>query len=120
MKNVRKLKWFVMNAIFLWLMYLSFVKEIDGAYNLLMVFAWVVIVLSFFLVSDDVIEKFAEQGLNRSVPRYIDITLDMFIVCVFAWFGNIFTAIFWIVHFLIVDEFYRKVDEKMEAIDEAK
>lgn len=109
-----------MNLVFLELMYLAFAQKMDGAYNVLMVFTWVIIVASFFLLSDDAIERFAEKGLNRAVPRYLDVSLDIFIIGVFAWFGNIFTAIFWITHLLILDEFYRKVDEKMEATDEAK
>lgn len=96
---MRELKWFAFNGLFAVGIYYGFEKEIPGAKNVVLFFAWLNIVLTMFILHKDIIKQFSEKG--RSVPKELNALYDISIASVFAWYGSWILATFWFIHFII-------------------
>jgi len=110
-ETMKLLRWILMNATFAILIYFGFFGEIEGAYNTALFIAWVIIIMSFFLLSDDAIKRLKENEIKRSVPNWVDITFDITVSLVFAWFGAWLTAAFYFVHMLIQQDAWDKIEK---------
>ena len=85
----------------LWgLLYLAFIKDIEGAYNVIHVIAWVVFAFSFASLSDKMKEALLETPMDLITNiNFID---DLLIVCCFIWFGSIGAGVAFLCATLIV------------------
>ena len=96
---MRELKWFAVNGLFAVGIYYGFQEEIQGAKNIVLFYAWLNIVLTMFILHEDIIKQIAKKG--RSVPKEFNALYDIAITSVFAWYGSWILATFWFIHFII-------------------
>ena len=102
------------NGAFAVVSYFAFYENIQGALNVVLVFAWINIALSFFLLSDKALESLSKQG--RSVPAFFNIAYDLIFASIFAWYGHEVLAVFWIIHLFLQEAAWAKINElKMET-----
>ena len=104
-------KWWLFNGAFLVLMYLAYTIKCEGAYNMLMFFSWLLIIVTLFLLNKDVEKVLLDKKTMRSVPQWLAISFDILVIGIFAWFGNFFTAIGWIIHLIIQENYFNKVEQ---------
>ena len=106
----KKLIWISVNGLFLASLYLGFVVGVDGFYRTSMFVAWVTILLSPFILHDDVVSKMRERG--RPMPNAINIAFDLIVVGIFVWFGAVVTGSFYLVHMFIQEAAWTKAINK--------
>lgn len=106
---MKAIKWFLINGLFGFAIYMGFVEQHEGAYNLAMFLSWFVIIVSFFMMADQVIEKMKKQG--RSVPAWISISFDISVTITIIWFGAWVTGAFYLLHALIHEAAWKKATE---------
>ena len=106
-----KLKWTIVNGLFLLVFYFGYFEEVDGAKRLALFMAWVSILLSFFMCADPVVEKMKEKG--RRVPEKLSVSYDLLVTCLFVWFGAWITACFYLLHIFLQEAAWAKA--KAEA-----
>lgn len=103
---MQQIKWIVINGLFAVAIYFGFQEKIDGVYRLVMFWAWVNIVFSFFLLAEPVMEKMRETG--RSTPRWASVVYDLCVTSAFVWFGAWVTGAFWLLHMFIQEAAWDK------------
>jgi len=103
---IRSLRWFIGNGAFATCIYLGFVKEIKGAEDVAIFWAWALAVISIFLMSDLVINELKKK--KPPVPLWLDGIFDIIIVSVFVWFGAIATAIAYLIYFIFLQAAWEK------------
>ena len=104
MKKLRSiLLWIVCNGLFVTALIYGYVYEIHGAKNIALFMAWFTIVLSPFVLIEDVYKT-----LPNIVPRWLNISYDVCVIAFMIWHGAIATAIFYIVHTFMVVVAYEK------------
>ena len=96
---LRVLKYVATNTVFSASIYYGYVEGIEGAENLALLIAWFCIIVSFFCISDQVVEAAAKSP--SVIPRWIDTPFDLAVVGAFAWFGGFWTAGFYILHMFL-------------------
>lgn len=113
----RTVKWYLINGTFAAGLYFGLIEGIEGAINATLVVAWASIVLSFFCVSDAVVEKLKEEGTTRAVSRSIRVGFDVCVFLTFAWFGYFVTAAFYIIHTLCIEVMYEKLGAEEPRVE---
>jgi len=103
---MRQIRWLLINAIFAGTIYMGFVENHQGAYNIAMFFTWLTIVISFFMLSDPVMEKLKENG--RSMPAWINVTCDVGVTIALVWFGAWITGAFYLLSVVIQEGAWQK------------
>jgi len=108
-----KIKWVLINGLFLFGLYYAYHEKVDFAENLVLFFAWVNIVFSFFMFADPVIEIMKKKG--RSVPPWINVSSDLLVTSIFIAFGAWITGSFWLIHLLVQEAAWASVKESKAA-----
>jgi len=106
---MKKLKWILVNGLFLVLFYFGYFEEIAGAKRLALFMAWISIFASFFMLTDPVIKKMKETG--RSVPAKVSVGYDLLVTGLLVWYGAWITAPFYFLHMLIEQAAWSKAEE---------
>jgi hypothetical protein len=109
---MKVLKWVIINGMFLTAFYFGFVEGHEGAYNITMFVAWASIVISPFLLFDEMQKVLKKKG--RSVPSWLNNTEGFLVAFAFAWFGAWVTGVFYLFHTIIQDGAYAKAEELEE------
>jgi hypothetical protein len=99
--KMKKLKWILLNGVFMAAVYFGFYQDIEGAYNIAMGIAWLSIIVSFMLMGDEAQKRLKTHG--RSMPKSINLSSDTIILFSFAWHGAVFTAIGYFIHMAITE-----------------
>ncbi len=98
-KHTRLIQFIIRVPLTWYLLYLAFIQNSEGAYNLVHALAWVGVMLSLLLLQD------AVKPNLRKHPNdwiYTVAKIDDFIIAgVFIWFGSIATGIAWLVAAMI-------------------
>jgi hypothetical protein len=108
---LKHLKYLVLNSILALSLWFGLVEGIQGALNLGLFMSWLVFVLSLTLLSDDVVERGAKEGLW--VPIWFDTLFDSFIVGLLAWHSCFWTAGVYFIHMCILVAYRSKVQDKI-------
>ena len=114
-KVSRIVKWFLVNGLFLGLMYYGYVVGVTGAKNLVMFFVWVNTFFCLFYMSDTVIEGMIKRGFI--MPQWIDGVVDLAIISFFAWVGAWVMASFWTLHTIMEIAARHEAQKRKEAIE---
>ena len=92
----KRLLQFIIRASLTWaLLYLAFIENVAGAYNIVHALAWIAAALSPFLLAEA-----SKANLKKHPKDFIysvDKIDDFFIACALIWFGSIATGIVWII-----------------------
>lgn len=107
---MQKVNWVAINGGFAVSVYYGFFENVEGARNIAMLLAWAMIAMSFFLLSDTVINELKKKG--RAMPASVNVAFDVTIALVFAWFGAWVTAVFWLVHLVIQEAAWKQVKKR--------
>ncbi len=90
--------------------YYGLYEGVEGAKNIAIFYAWFVFILSLFMFSDTVVEKIKETRPNPTVPRWFDVTIDIFLLFSIIYAGWVITSIAYVIHMLLTharyDEMY--------------
>ena len=105
-KVIRVAYWLIINGAFAGLLYAGFILGSEGAENVALFFAWLNIILSFFMLSDDVAAAAIKRG--RTVHKWVDVTCDTGFLIVLIWFGAWATGIFWALGLYIREMAYQE------------
>lgn len=92
------MKKFIVDFIFIAFLVAGLVFNIKGAANVTLAFAWVLICLSPFLLTEAAIKGWKKEDL---ISNWIDLSIDIVIFVIFAWYGWLWTAAFFGVRVLI-------------------
>lgn len=104
---MKTFKWILVNGIFAGFIYLAYILEIKQAENVLLFFAWINIMLSFIMLTEEVQKGMKKKG--RSVPSVVNIIYDLSVVTIFIWFGAWFTGTFWLIHLFVQECAWAKI-----------
>lgn len=95
------LRYLAINAASGIALYYATFENVAGAQNIITVLTWLLFILSLTLVSRksrvEYQARIAEQG-GPSVPRWLDVSIDLAFVLVLIWFGFILLGVLWMVH----------------------
>ena len=105
----KTLRWLSVNGIMAVVIYLWYVQHIEGAYNIMVLMIGVTTFVSLFALRDDTVKILAEKG--RAVPAAVDVTYDVILTLVFAWYGDLLFAAIWVFHIAIVQAAYEKAKD---------
>ena len=108
-KIFKFLKWALINCLFLTAVYMGFIEENNGAYNVAMFFAWFSVCVSFLLLNDAVIKAMSES--TRSAPAWANVSFDLIIISIIAYSGSFITAGFFILHTLLTEAAWSKASD---------
>ena len=103
-------KWFLINGIFAGFLYMAYFLKINQAENVLLFFAWVNIILSFFVFTEQVQKVMKKKG--QSVPCTINVIYDVSVTITFIWFGAWLTGAFWLIHLFLQESAWVKIEKK--------
>jgi len=106
---MKVLKLIVLYCLFGASIYMGLIRGHEGAYNVAMFFAWFSIVCSFFLFSDDLLEKMKRS--RRVMPSWLHVSIDITVIGVFVWYGAVITGAFYLLHTLITEAAWSKALE---------
>lgn len=109
---MKLIRYIVFNLIFAACIYFGLFEGVEGAKNVVLFVAWLSGIVSLVCLSDTVVEAMKDQ--QPSVPRWIDIIYDIFIVAVFVWFAYWLTAIVYMIHIILLQGMWEKI-EKMKV-----
>jgi len=112
---MRILSWFFINGIFAVAMYFGFYQGMSGAQNIVQLWAWFTIVLSGFVMSDAAVNAAIKTYDKPKIPASLDVVFDTTVVCVLAWYGWMWTALFYAVHMILLAGHRQKVLEVINA-----
>ena len=101
------IRYILINGSFVVLMYIAFVMKIPSVENILLFFTWIAIIMSPFLLDENVIKKIHKEG--KSVPRWLDVSYDICYASVFVAYDHWITGSFWILHMFICIAVFEKV-----------
>jgi len=111
MKIKRIVSYLVLNGALAGSLYFGFVQGINGAENIAYALAWFAIIGGFFAGGNDNVRK-AVRDAGRSVPAWLNHTIDIGVLGVLFWFGAWFTGIFWVIHMLLLLEVHKETLDK--------
>ena len=103
-----KITYIILNGGLAACLYMGFVFEISGAYNVAMAMAWFSIVCAALttIIPD------TELPLdNRSFPKLVTRSFDFAVGIVFLWFGAIVTGIFFLIHILLIEILWDRIEK---------
>lgn len=103
------MRWILINGGFLLAMYFGLFEGIEVATNVVLLIAWVTIIVSPFMLTDSFLAQ--SQGRKRSVPGLLDGLFDSLVVLLFAWFGYLATAVFYVLHPIVVARFWKRLEQ---------
>ena len=110
-------KYFLINGAFAAALYFGLYVGIEGAQNIVLLISWAMIAMSPLAIFDPVIEAAAEKKYKPSIPEWVDVSLDVAIVIVLAWFGWMWTASFYFIHIFFMASFKMRVKEKTAEME---
>jgi hypothetical protein len=105
---MKVLRWIAINSLFVAMLYLGYVKGIDGFRNVFNAFTWFASIVSFAYFRKDVKERLQEKG--KSVPLWVDNIFGFGIFGVLAYFGNFVLAGAYVFHIIANNYAYTKED----------
>lgn len=98
---MKQARWAIINTLFGVLMFFALHENNENAQSLLMFASWITIVCSFAFYSDDAIKSILSKKDNfGNVPKAVNTAYDITVCCIFAWYGWLWTAIFWFIHWI--------------------
>ena len=112
---MKYLLWFGFNGLFASCVYYGLFEGIEGVKNLFLVLFWFMVVVSFFLMTDSVINE--RRSEKRVMPAGVDAILDAVFICAFAWLGHFVLAGFLVFH-VAMNEASWKAARELPAIPE--
>lgn len=107
---MRAFKWLLVNSLFAASLWFGLVQGIEGFRNIGLFIAWLTIVTSVFFFTDAAQKHLREKG--PSVPLLIDWLFDAAITGLFVWHGYWVTAIFYVVHVILLNGARAKAKEE--------
>lgn len=111
--NLKKLaRWCVENGLVAAGVYYGLVRGVDGAANVLMFWVWFAFVMSFFMLSDDVVRELQRKNGSPAVPLWINQVFDFAIVFALAWSAWWWSAAAFAIHSFLVARRYVTLPEK--------
>ena len=108
-KLYRFLRWFTINAIFIWLMYEALYNKTSWAENVVMFAAHIVFILQMLGAIGATSDKIKTKP-TKSVPQWLDHTYDIIVTLVFAGFGWFYYATLWFIQIFFVALIYQQKD----------
>lgn len=78
---IKKIKYLLINSIFVACIYYGYVEHIEGAERVALFIAWLSIVVSFFALSDTFVETLRKN--KPSFPKLVDRTFDLCVCAAF-------------------------------------
>ena len=106
---MRTFRWLLYNGGFAASIYFGVYGGNDGFSNITIVFAWLTIVSSFFLLSDKFVADIAKKGKAPSVPRSVDILFDVSVIVSLVYAGWIVTGIGYLIHLIFLQGSYDRL-----------
>ena len=105
-------KYLLINGGLVVSLYFGMVSGITGAMNVGLFILWVTIIISGFLLIEDVRkeENVVTALQNLPVPRSIDRIFDIGIVLSLVWYGWIITGIGYFIHMIIIHYVFEEVN----------
>ena len=105
----RKFLWLLTNALFCTGVYFGVVKGVVGVERIVVVFVFLIAITAPFMFTK--ISQAQIKNLGRSIPKFIDIPYDIIIICVFLWFGWLYTGIAYLIHTIF---YHTAIDEALK------
>lgn len=115
-------RWFLFNGLFATGMYYAFYVGVEGALNVVIFYAWFGFVISLCALHESCVNAFREKLKSPAwlMPRHIDVIFDFSIVCVFVWYGHLFTGVAYLIHIFFIAAAWEKAKEPQEDQSEAE
>lgn len=95
---MKALRWALFNGVMLTCLYSGFTYDFQALVNIGLILVWASIVLSFFLVSDQIAKELQKEMKSSSIPYTLDVIYDFAVFMVLAYFGWIITSVFYLFH----------------------
>ena len=113
---MKELVWFAINGLFTVGIYYGFEKGISGAKNVVLFYAWLNIILTMFILNEDVLKQFAKKG--RSVSKELNALYDLAVTSAFVWYGSCVLGIFWFIHFIMLEIAWDRAEKLKNSTDD--
>ena len=108
MHNKQIVKHILFESFFWVMLYLTFVKHIEGAKNVVIYLVWVKAVIASYSHTDDGQEVLIKKG--RVFPFYISYLIDFLILILLIWKGYFITGIVYLFMATMFDTAWRKAE----------
>ena len=119
---MKQLRWLLITVVFTGCMYYGLHLNVQGALNVALTIAGVVIVVSFLLthtgIAQAAIGVMIEGDVELSVPPWFDIIVDIGITLAFIWYGYIVVGVLYFIHIWLSRSFHSKLVEAKNAVQE--
>jgi hypothetical protein len=105
-------RYIFLNIIFFALCYFGVIEGVVGAGYVFWFIFWMMVVGSLIAsCSPQTVKKIKEKG--PTVPRWIDISLNMIIVAIVVWHGHYIAGAFFVIQVCLLENIYKgeKLDE---------
>ncbi len=99
------------NGILAASLYFGFFENVEGAKNIAYFMAWMNFITSLVYLNDEAIKEFVKKKHSRTMPVFIDVTLDIVVTAVFLWFGAFMTATVYVLHVIFSNAGWSKIEE---------
>lgn len=103
------------NTVFATMLYLGLHEGSQGALNVAIFFVWFSFVASWAMTQESVIAEAIKVNKKPSVPRWVDGAFDFCVLCSLIWYGWIIAGIAYLIHSLLLQDFWSKVLKKEVA-----
>lgn len=112
---MKTIKWIMINGIFASMLYFGLVKGVTGAKNVAFVWAWLGIFVSFLSVTDHMVNVMKNK--KKSLPR-VGAAFNLLVLLTLAWFGHIITAVFYLIHIILLASMWDRIGKLQEEENE--
>lgn len=106
---MRRVKWFLFNAVFFALLWAAVVEQIAGAKNIVLVVIWFFVLLTPLFFNKEIKKKLSEKG--RSVPAWLDGSSDVAVVGLLLWNGWMVTGVAYLLHLFFIQAVWADIEE---------
>lgn len=110
---MRFLSYLVLNGIVVTLLWLGLVEGVGGAQNLGLFAVWVISVSSLLFGTKEMASAVVKKG-GFSAPYWFDVTFDICIVGLLAWYSCYWTASAYLFHIIMIGVLRSNVKEVMD------
>lgn len=108
---MRKVKWAVINSIFLAMILMGTIGNIEGAQNVAVLWVWIIFVISFGYLSKKVREEVIKSG-THVMPAWANYAVSIPCLALMAWFGWYWTSAAFVIHIILFSSLYINGEKK--------
>lgn len=109
-------RWFFINGLFVFVLYLAVYKNIIGAERIIIFLTWTMFLVAALSCHPDVIKKLREKkkAVLFTVPFWVDLTYDIIITLVLIWYGFTATAAAYLGHIVCLSCVRKELEKEQE------